>query len=119
MTVVKLPRRFTRSPRRRGQGKAYQRPALCVTAELAPDDALGSNPKVLFSKPHVRFSREQTLVAPRGVSLLSIRKWMSDARAVPSRQPNCFGEIFGGGITCGAQISKSCGPGTALRNRFH
>src|SRR5262245_29044365 len=38
----------------------------------------------------------------------SIRKWMSEARAVLSRQPNCFGaKIFSGGVGGGARFQKA------------
>src|SRR5262249_22826786 len=51
-----------------------------------------------------------TLVAPAKL-VASVRKRMNDARAVRSRQPNCFRENFLGRKWWGDQNFKSFGPG--------
>src|SRR5262249_43046699 len=63
-----------------------------------------------LSKPYVRFSREQKLVAPAGQARTSIRKWMSEARATRSRQPNCLRENFLSAVALGDQNFRSRGP---------
>src|SRR5262245_66551955 len=64
-----------------------------------------------LSKPHVRFSREQTLVAP--AKLVAFYSQMDERRAGCAKPSTELfrGRIFWGGGVWGDQVSESCGPG--------